>query len=192
MIGKQTFRLKRNGKPYCNCFCRYPELIENYDKAISGITQTWDCHHRLETHNSDGERRLVDLSAEELIALDMYYDRPPEELIFLTCKEHKLLHNQSLESNRRRSETMKGHKVSEETRRKMSEAKKRNTSRFGKHLSEEAKKKISEANKGRKLSEEHLRKLLAANNSKGKKWFNNGIKNVRVFKCPEGFKPGRI
>ena len=175
MIHLNSFRLKRNGKPYCNCLCRHPELIENYDKAIADTTQVWDCHHRLETHNSDGERRLVDLTAEELIALDMYYDRPASELIFLIRREHMTLHNQSLESNRKRAETMKGHGVSEETRRKMSEAKK------GKHRSEETKKKISEAHKGR-VSGSH----------KGTHWYNNEIKSVRAFECPKGFKPGRI
>jgi 5-methylcytosine-specific restriction endonuclease McrA len=44
----------------------------------------------------------------------------------------------------------KGFKHSEETKKKMSEAKKGNKSWLGKHLSEETKKKISEAKKGEK------------------------------------------
>ena len=190
MINKQAFRLKTNGKPYCNCLCRHPEFIENYEKAIADTTQIWECHHRLETHNSDGERRLVDLAKEELIALDVYYDRPASELIFLTGKEHATLHNRSLErrrkisemnkgrpqseeSNRKRSETMKGHKVSAETRRKMSEAKKRNTSRLEKHPLEETRREISKSHKGTH-------------------WYNNDVKSVRAFECPDGFRPGRI
>lgn len=112
--------------------------IENYNKAIVDST-TWDCHHRLETHNSDGERRLVDLTSKELIALGMYYDRPPEELIFMTSLDHHRLHRT-------------GKHLSEETRRKLSEVNK------GKKRSEEARKKASEALKGRKLSEEDKRK----------------------------------
>ena len=124
MISSQ-FNLKKDGTSYKSCFCRAPELIENYDKAIADTTQIWQCHHRLETHNSDGERRLVDISSAELIALGMYYDRPPEELIFLTSTEHHCLHS-------------KGKHHSEEARRKMSKPK-----------SEEHKRKISEALKGK-------------------------------------------
>ena len=91
MICEQMFRLKKDGTCYMNCLCRTPELIESYDKAITDTTQVWNCHHRLETHTSDGERRLVDISRAELIALGMYYDRPPEELIFLTKKEMVVL-----------------------------------------------------------------------------------------------------
>lgn len=147
MINKHLFRLKKDEMPKQNCYCRTPELIENYDKAIADTTQTWDCHHRLETHNSDGERRLVDISSSELIALSMYFDRPPEELIFMTELDHKRLHNKgksrSGETRKKISETLKGHSHSEEAKKKISEANK------GKHYTEETKRKISEAKKGR-------------------------------------------
>ena len=157
MISEQKFRLKKDRTPCWNCLCRAPELIENYDKAIADTAQTWQCHHRLETHNSDGERRLVDISSAELIALGMYYDRPPEELIFMTELEHKRLHNvgkhvgkhRSEETKRRISEKLKGRKGrkrrprSEEYRKKQSEAHK------GKHHSEETKRKLSENHKGK-------------------------------------------
>lgn len=132
MIGKHLFRLKKDGTPCSNCYCITPELIENYDKAIADTAQVWQCHHRLETHNSDGERRLVNISSEELKVLDMYFDRPPEELIFLTSAEHNSLHRKG-----------RHHSVSEETKRKISEAKK------GKHRTEETRKKQSEAIKGK-------------------------------------------
>ena len=74
MICEKTFRVKKNGEPYWNCFCTKPELIENYDEAIADTTQTWECHHRLQTHTSDGERRLIDITSTELIALGMYYE----------------------------------------------------------------------------------------------------------------------
>lgn len=157
---RKTFKLKKDNNTLVRkCYCRTPELIENYEAAVADTTQTWQCHHRLETHNSDGERRLVDISREELIALDMYFDRPPEELIFLTESEHKRLH-------------LKGKKrpqISEETKRKISEALK------GKRLSEETKKKMRQSLKGQ---------------HKGKHWFNNGEICTRCFECPEGFVPG--
>ena len=139
-------------------FCKGYENIENCQKAKIDNFKGWDCHHRLETHNSDGERRLVDITKKELITLGMYYNRPANELIFLPSSEHNSLHKK------------------------------------GKHLSEEAKKKISEAKEGKKLSAEHKNKIVAAmkgnTNTKGKHWYNNGKINIRAKECPEGFVPG--
>ena len=199
MISKHLFRLKKDGTYSSYCICRTPELIENYDKAVNDTTQVWQCHHRLETHNSDGERRLVDISSAELIALGMYFDRPSEELIFLTSAEHKSLHQKgkpgtftgkhhSEETKKKMSESNKGkHIFSEEQKKKMSEARK------GKKLgpcSEEHKRKIGEASKGKHLSEETRRKLSVVR--KGKHWFNNGTTSTQAFECPEGFVPGRL
>lgn len=113
MIDGQHFRIKKNGKPNCNCYCRHPELIENYDKAVADTTQVYEVHHKLETHFSDGiERpRNAQLSKAELVALDMYFDRPPEEFIFLTKAGHRELHNT-------------GKKRSDEIKRKISTAQK--------------------------------------------------------------------
>ena len=104
MICEQTIKI------FCNDFTK----IENYEKAIADIAQTWQCHHRLETHNSDGTERPknAQLSKAELIALGMYYNRPAEELIFLTEVDHKRLHN----AGKKRIH------FSEEWKRKMSEA----------------------------------------------------------------------
>lgn len=74
---------------YC---CEDISNIENYFLAKEDNFVNWDIHHCLETHNSDGERRLVDLSEVELKALGMYYDRPASELIFMKCGEHISLH----------------------------------------------------------------------------------------------------
>lgn len=110
MISKDHF----NGKESHN-FCKKPELIENYDKAIADECQVWECHHRLETHTSDGERRKVDLKRDELIALGVYYNRPPEELVFITPKEHRKLHNLG-------KSYCLGHVLTEEHKNKISEA----------------------------------------------------------------------
>ena len=145
---------KRSAKAYCRDDI---SLIENYDKAIADKTQVWDCHHRRETI----------YSAKELIDIGEYYNRPACELIFLTPSNHRRLHNL-------------GKHPSEESRKKMSEAKKgENNYWFGKHRSAEARKKMSEANKGN-------------TKTKGKFWFNNGIINIRSKECPEGFVKGRI
>ena len=92
-------------------------------------------------------------------------------------------------------------KIREEFANKMSQKMKGKTSWLGKHHSEETKRKIAEANKGRyigrtptwlvgkQLSEEHKQKVAEANT--GKQWFNNGIKSIWAFECPEGFVRGR-
>ena len=98
------------------CYCINPKQIENYAFAISDDKHMWDCHHRLETRFSDGALRPknAQLSKAELIALGMYYNRPAEELIFLTRSEH-LKEHQSTKGNKwtdeqreKHSEIMKG------------------------------------------------------------------------------------
>lgn len=93
-------------------YCTEPENIENYDKAKADNFVGWCIHHRLETHNSDGERRLIDITPAELEALGMYYYRPASELIFLRKGEHSKLHSEC-EHN-----PMYGNKHSEEARNK--------------------------------------------------------------------------
>ena len=137
-------------------YCSEIDNIENYEKAKAENFEGWNLHHRLETHTSDGERRAVDITREELIALDMYWHRPAEELIFLTKSEHISLHKKgkqlSDEIKIKMSVASKGKPKSEETKNRMSESrkgKKRITSGMkGKSHSEETKKKISEAHKG--------------------------------------------
>lgn len=153
--------------------CEEASKIENYEIAVNS-PEKYDCHHRLETHNSDGERRSVDITSKELIALGMYYHRPADELIFLKHDEHTRLHKRdkmfSEEHKRRLSEHhshyWKGKSLSEEHRRKLSEANKgQNSWNKGKKLgprSEETKRKLSIAHKGRKLSEETRRKMSEA------------------------------
>ena len=177
---------------YNKRFCKEPEKIENYEKAKADDFVGWCIHHRLQTWTSDGKRRLVDITRKELIALDMYYDRPAEELIFLTLGEHSSLHN-------------KGKLCSEEAKKKMSAAKKdrcsgKNNSFYGKRHSEETKMRISRTKTGKKLepfSEEHKQKLSEAmkaenNPNYGKHWYNNGEVNIMTNECPEGYVPGRL
>ena len=167
--------MKYNFKRYCKDY----ENIENYEKAKKDDFIGWHCHHRLETHNSDGERRLVDISYKELKALGMYYNRPAEELIFLTESEHNAYN--------------KGKPKSDETRRKM----KGNKNALGYKHSEEVKKKMSEARKGKKRSEETKKKISETHKGKniwtrGRHWYNNGKENKFCYECPDGFVPGKL
>ena len=77
---------------FAYCIPEQIEQVENYQFAKKDNFDGWHIHHRLETHNSDGEKRLVNLTRAELKALDMYYNRPANELVFLTASEHMKLH----------------------------------------------------------------------------------------------------
>ena len=203
--------MRYNFKRYCKNY----QDIENYEKAKVDDFIGWHCHHRLETHTPDGKRRVVDIPYKELKALGMYYNRPAEELIFLTTREHNAFKKgqtawnkgkkMSEEYCRKNSESHKGKYASEETRRKMREARKGKQPMLGKHHTEEAKRKMSEAHKnisdetrrkmsmagkGKPKSDETRRKMSEANI--GMHWFNNGKINKRAKKCPDGFTPGRL
>lgn len=98
-------------------FCKDYENIENYKAAKKDNFKCWDCHHRIETHLPNGERREVDVTRDEMKALGMYYNRPAEELIFLTRREHNTLHHKG-------KTYLLGKHHSKETKNKMSEARK--------------------------------------------------------------------
>ena len=71
---------KYAAKQYC---CEDISLIENYELAIKDDVK-YVCHHRLEIE--------LHLRQKQLKELDLYYNRPASELIFLTDIEHKKLH----------------------------------------------------------------------------------------------------
>ena len=64
-------------------YCKDFQLIENYELAINDDNQIWQLHHKLEE---------TGLSKDDLINKGLYYNRPPNELIFLTIHEHRQLH----------------------------------------------------------------------------------------------------
>lgn len=102
-------------------------MVENYQLAKADNFKGWICHHRLETHTSDGELRKVQLTRTELIALETYFFRPASELIFMKRSEHCALHRLAVQ-----------HSAAKRT---------------GKQLSGEHKKKISNSSKGFKMPE---------------------------------------
>ena len=207
---------------YNKRFCKEPEKIENYEKALADNFKGWECHHRLQTWTSDGERRLVNISAAELKALGMYYNRPASELIFLTVSEHRLLHNEGEHNpmygkqgywkgktgpNKGKiageNNPMYGKHHSLSSIQKMSKAMKGKPGpNKGKHFSEEHKKNIGAAKKGnknmlgKKHSAESKKKMSEAKKgntyAKGRHWYNNGKEAKFCFDCPPGFTPGRL
>ena len=106
-------------------YCKDYTQIEHYEDALKSPLK-YDLHHRLEISESK--------SRKQLIAENLYYYRPPEELVFLEHGEHQRLHKANL---------------STETRQKISDAKKGKQCALGHHCSEEARKKMSNAKKGK-------------------------------------------
>lgn len=126
---------------YLKKYCKDYTKIENYEEALKSPLR-YDLHHRLEISENKSKK--------DLIEENLYYDRPPEELVFLEQGEHIRLH---------------GLNSSEETRQKMSIAHR------GKHrpaFSTKWKQKLSKANRGKHPSEESRKKMSEAHS--GKHW----------------------
>ena len=49
-----------------------------------------------------------------------------------------------------------------------------------------------DSTEGQIKRQEISEKLKGTHTTKGKHWYNNGIKNVQTFECPLGFVPGRL
>lgn len=122
-------------------YCKTPELIENYDVAKNSDLM-WHCHHRLE---DEGHSRR------ELIDKGMYYNRPPEELIFVEAHKHISEHSKQMVGEKNANY---GKHFTEEHKRKIGDAQRGEKCRnWGKHLSDETKRKMSDGLRGRKWSE---------------------------------------
>ena len=126
-------------------YCINYKNIENYDTAIKSPLR-YDLHHRREISENK--------SASDLIAENLYYGRPPEELVFLEHGEHCRLHKEG------KPGPWKGKHLSAETRKKISEAKKGNQCALGHHCSAETRAKLSEAKKGRHWHLENGHRVL--------------------------------
>jgi len=147
-----------SNRVYMYC-CEDLSLIENYDKAINDNVEIWRCHHRLEIQDNG----KIIYTSKQLEEMNLYYNRPASELIFMTLKEHNKLHGKYVpeEVKRKRVNSMRGKSPSAEHRlhlsqalkgRKMSDKEKERHQKHwenqrGKRLSEEIKQKISETHK---------------------------------------------
>lgn len=127
---------------HANAYCIEDiSKIENYDKAIADKEITWHCHHKLEINDGN------EITADELIAKNLYFHRPASELIFMTPSEHQSLHHKG------KTAWNKGIPMSDEAKKKLSASSKgRKSWNKGKKgiYSEESRRKMSEAHKGLK------------------------------------------
>lgn len=173
-------------------------MIENYQEAIES-DEMYECHHRLESHDSNGNIRPVFLLKKELVALDMYYNRPADELIFLKQKEHRSLHSKNTSKFSNKTNFINGGK---KTRFKEGN----NPWNKGGKLSTEEKEKISNTVRKtcsdpewKKAHSEKIKNSIKFKEAmknriipKGRHWYNNGLLNKLDFECPEGFVKGKI
>ena len=90
------FRKSHNARNNANHMKRYVEngridLIENYELAAKDNLDGWNIHHRLELHPDC----TVRFTRQSLIKLELYYNRPPAELIWLSHSEHSRMHRKA-------------------------------------------------------------------------------------------------
>ena len=115
--------------------------------------------HKIQIHTHLGYKKGFDIHHIDKNKLN----NSLSNLVYLTKSEHTKIHNKI------------GKKLSDETKQKMSEAKK--------HMSEETKRKMSEAQKGKNIWSANLI------------WINNGVIS-KMLKCddeiPVGFIKGRL
>ena len=69
-------------------------LIENYHQAIADKERKWEIHHRREC---DNEGRTL-FTHKQLKEMNLYFDRPAEELIFVTRAMHKKMHREQMKN----------------------------------------------------------------------------------------------
>ena len=80
---------------YAKSYCSEDiSLIENYHQAIADEERTWDIHHRRE---SDENGRTL-FTGKQLIDMNLYFNRPASELVFVTRSMHWKLHRELREN----------------------------------------------------------------------------------------------
>lgn len=134
---------------YSVLYCTDYTKIQNYEEAVNDSENLWVIHHKLGLF----------IPREKLKELGLYFNRPPIELVYLTKEEHSFLHSKRNPMCQKGSIPWnKGKKGFQVAWNKGIPTEQQ--PRFGTHLSEETKKKISEANKGKcYLTDEQYRKI---------------------------------
>lgn len=144
MIGVSKVRLYCKGDIF---------RIENYEKAVADTETMWDCHHRDEIRKLPSGMIAL-RSVDDLIEAGLYYQVPPEYLIFLPHSDHLSLHKR-LKTYKRTGiphtestkelmrQKAKGHTLSGASKEKLRQW------HLGRKLSEETRKRMSETHKKR-------------------------------------------
>ena len=80
-----------HSKRYCS---EDISLIENYHQAIADKERKWEIHHRREC---DDEGRTL-FTCKQLIKMNLYFNRPADELVFVTRSMHKKIHREQMQN----------------------------------------------------------------------------------------------
>lgn len=186
--------------PYVGCHCSKKDYLTENRIIESSGNYLWQClKKKIITRQEYFESiELIQVwefdTPEKALDFEEQKIREIKEEYGVLCKNKALFGNRhsnkgceffkTEEYRKKQSEKSKGRIDSPETRMKRSIALK------GRLFSEETKRKMSEAKKGRKQTEEQ--KKMRSTAMKGRYWFNNGVKSIMAYECPEGFHPGRI
>ena len=175
------------------CFWMYrkicPEFnkVENYEKALANEFYGWVLHHRRGIDETGHN-----IPREEMVVQGLYFNRPPEELIFVTRSEHRRLHNSNFkgkplsdERRKRLSEVLKGRKFTAEHKERIAEAARQRWADSSKR--KEQSEKLKDIFLNPELREKRRVSKL------GTHWWNNGSVNKLSRDCPgEGFERGKL
>lgn len=74
--------------------CTDIKAVEGYETAIACYDE-YKLIHSLRFWDSDGNRRLIPLTDNELKALDMFYERPPHEFKLIRNEELELMQREA-------------------------------------------------------------------------------------------------
>lgn len=125
-IAEYNHRIERHREWSRRRICKEYEKIENYELAKADNFEGWEVHHRLEISINGEEVHTM----KSLKRLNMYYNRPYFELIYLKTVDHTALHmaardtsgpNNPMYGKYGKVPWNKGIACSEETRKKISE-----------------------------------------------------------------------
>lgn len=167
---------RKNHKYAWDLFVSIGAIPENTDK------NEWCLHHIDESMKYNDPER--------------YAEWRPEDLVPMRTEDHIKLHHSGKTHNEawnaKVSESLKGHSVSEETRKKIGDACRGKSNPKTSDGLKEYFKTHRPANYGKPMSDEQKKKVSEA--KKGKRCYNNG-KVAKMFfpnEVPEGFVPGRL
>lgn len=96
---------EHNAKRFCS---EDIALIENYHQAISDEKRMWDIHHRREC---DANGRTL-FTHKQLKDMNLYFNRPASELIFVTRSMHWKLHRELRSKGGKKNGAINGKKCS--------------------------------------------------------------------------------
>ncbi len=142
----------------------------------------WVCHHRKETDENKTQKQLIKLG--------LYYQRPANELIFLTSKDHHRLHGAWNKGMKKEDYfTEDGF---DRLKQKASHPGRLN-GMYGYKWSDEQRKRMSQSQLNRNFNWDEDARLKMSKERTGEKWWNNGIANKRARECPDkDWKRGRL